>query len=1292
MKILKNKLLGIVDTENELEFDENPFVRLIRINNTVYYFRGLYMKLWATGPVHYRTLKINKSYSFSYGRGVIRNSDGQETIQTMNLISDGKRDSDGYLAFTPSSDAWGIPMDTVVFRVKEGSTPDKLWIKAPSGTTEDGNETLWGEAEVDCYQVDPNSSNEEYTDYYILKLNSPGTGYVDFTDTVGPCEGKKIYCHDEYFIFDSSAYSAVTKIEFSKEVTEIPLGAFSNLYNMTEISLPQKLTQIGRTSFWYCQSLSSITIPENVTFIDAETFNRCDNLTDIYFDNYLVNLPANSPWGAPNAIVRCRDGYYEGPIVYACMKNEFEPDSYYRYCWGVDIVNGVSGETRYAFVRQGDYDTFHNDYLSSPSQGALWEENVEDSLSHVNGILYVENISGDTAYGYFTEHPVIGNKAALCLASDGLFTYYEKEGELLTYSSKTYQHYDFLDYTDNVYGPLKGYCNRIGYAPLTDEPNIQFMTRWRYDLGNESIADGYDIINPYEPLEYYYIRQDDSDSYHGLNFIFKGYMKIYNDYEFHPRVYSSYNNHDNIKSNAILMHSSSIVEGNMIAEDNLRGWLPFVYKRFEVLDITVGNKTYYAFCEADKVDRYMQEYSGDSFDVNGIDIFTSNARMYTYHGYNGREYNSYDNSIIYTDSLNIYTAYTNHGSFRVPTDGGAISYGINGGIYELITISGNSIVSALTIYNGYTVQDDDMTHYSNLNHYPSKDKVIGDVTYYCFSDGDGDIYLTDISEGTKMRAYKKASSYMSPLSDNGMYFISGSTPIENVTENSGNTLTIRESYEGQTINVSLYNLEAYNKVIGGITFYAYIIHDAYKTAYRILSNQESGITDANDDRMLLAICNENKNTETITEDTIMMLYLTDISQGPKTQYYLGQYTLAYSSPGSTDLDPIFDQLGKVDMSNSNTDYDIQITVSNNPNLDNDIAYEIEHMSSGNSSSDSGTNVTSMEITITSPNGVDTYPTTVMTFNTDGTKDHTAVRFAPYDYYDASDGSQYYAFIWETCYNHMLALSGETVDAYHADFISMLLGLSPQDEIDECFLTSENSMNIFYVRYVETGSYPPDLYVRPVSISVDVETGDPSVQWGEIEYYLEAYSGQTTIQNYPSGFVVAGSGDGENSGNEDPEEPIEDEPIEDEPTGYTVPVITFYDTDTWGNQRLCKGVRFEPFDTQGFKAFISYDSYTELLAAYGDETINPLSEDVIDSMIGAIQNTHSQFFKYGNNMSILCIPTSDYVSQGTVVTNLYLREIQTDETPYVTTDVEECGGETTYQISNETFQYTLYYEI
>lgn len=331
---------------------------------------------------------------------------------------------------------------------------------------------------------------------------------------------------------------------------------------------------------------------------------------------------------------------------------------------------------------------------------------------------------------------------------------------------------------------------------------------------------------------------------------------------------------------------------------------------------------------------------------------------------------------------------------------------------------------------------------------------------------------------------------------------------------------------------------------------------------------------------------------------------------------------------------------------------------------------------------------------------DTYPTTVMTFGAEG-NNHTAVRFAPYDYYDTSTSTQYYAFIWETCYNHMLTLSGDTVDAYGAEFIQTLMALSPQEAFDGYFLTSENSMNILYVTRVETGSTLPELHLRSVSISTDAETGDLSVQWEAIEYDRSA-NGQITIQNYPSGFVVAGSGDGENSGNEDPgitpqepieDEPIEDEPIEDEPTGYTVPVITFYDTD-YGN-RLTKGVRYEPLDINGYKAFISYDSYLELLSMYGDETINPVSFSTIDTMSTVtMNNSQSWFFNDGDDMNVVYIPTSDYVSSGTIVTDIYTRTVSLDNDtePLEWSSLLLEYEDATCQISNETFQYTLYYEI
>ena len=52
---IKNKLLGIVDSEDDLIFNENPFVRKLMRNNSVYYFRGLFMKVWANGPFQYQT-------------------------------------------------------------------------------------------------------------------------------------------------------------------------------------------------------------------------------------------------------------------------------------------------------------------------------------------------------------------------------------------------------------------------------------------------------------------------------------------------------------------------------------------------------------------------------------------------------------------------------------------------------------------------------------------------------------------------------------------------------------------------------------------------------------------------------------------------------------------------------------------------------------------------------------------------------------------------------------------------------------------------------------------------------------------------------------------------------------------------------------------------------------------------------------------------------------------------------------------------------------------------------------
>lgn len=96
------------------------------------------------------------------------------------------------------------------------------------------------------------------------------------------------------------------------------------------------------------------------------------------------------------------------------------------------------------------------------------------------------------------------------------------------------------------------------------------------------------------------------------------------------------------------------------------------------------------------------------------------------------------------------------------------------------------------------------------------------------------------------------------------------------------------------------------------------------------------------DRLLSAICNENKNTEGITENSIIMFFMTDISQGSKTHTYEGMYSGAYPMPGVENLEFSFEQIGKIDL-NSFSVIDTQIVITDNPNLDHDISYEIEHI-------------------------------------------------------------------------------------------------------------------------------------------------------------------------------------------------------------------------------------------------------------------------------------------------------------------------------------------------------------
>lgn len=99
MSLIKHKLLKMIGSEDELDYNENPFVGHILTTNQVVYFRGLFMKVWATGPFMYKTQKVNKDWTFTYGRGTIQLSDGQDYFDVANLKWNGTKDEEGFRYF-----------------------------------------------------------------------------------------------------------------------------------------------------------------------------------------------------------------------------------------------------------------------------------------------------------------------------------------------------------------------------------------------------------------------------------------------------------------------------------------------------------------------------------------------------------------------------------------------------------------------------------------------------------------------------------------------------------------------------------------------------------------------------------------------------------------------------------------------------------------------------------------------------------------------------------------------------------------------------------------------------------------------------------------------------------------------------------------------------------------------------------------------------------------------------------------------------------------------------------------
>lgn len=491
MEIIKHKLLGIVDNENEIAYNENPFVRKINSDNSVKYFNGLWMKVWTSGKTHLQTLKVSDSYTLSYVRGQKDIETGEDASRVLNYVFSGDID-DGYIGFkypdvyieqireAIGDEAAEIIANTVVYAKENDDST--ITIKNQNPQT--------GEWQSDSAPIYSETGQTTHINYEIYKIVPPKQGYINVFTTLENTEGKKFLVHDNYFIFDTpTAKSAVTKVVFSKEVNEIPVFAFGMLASLQEVALPDKLKKIpinaftncyrlynvtipstveyvGKYSFNQCFSLSSITLPGNVTYIGDDCFYGCSGLTDIYFDGYKDNCPYGSPWGATNAVIRFKDGYLQGGKL--VLTNGIEGDSgqtvntlyrvemfdqtvdgvkYYAFSTGEPLFLGISGTTNPFMGVNNETGT---DYRSIGNyMMALSEFKQNDTIMK---LFYIKDIDvkgevGITLYYGLLEYDNVNKAFYLTFNNNnniaydnvyGQFKCLEKGGDLrLTYNHKT---------------------------------------------------------------------------------------------------------------------------------------------------------------------------------------------------------------------------------------------------------------------------------------------------------------------------------------------------------------------------------------------------------------------------------------------------------------------------------------------------------------------------------------------------------------------------------------------------------------------------------------------------------------------------------------------------------------------------------------------------------------------------------------------------------------------------------------------------------------------------------------
>lgn len=599
---------------------------------------------------------------------------------------------------------------------------------------------------------------------------------------------------------------------------------------------------------------------------------------------------------------------------------------------------------------------------------------------------------------------------------------------------------------------LYGFCNRIGYTKYPNESDTVFHERVKVGIEKDLEDGGYDDEDVSDiPFKMYLFNIE--DDFTGHDFMYSAHASWLN-----GDIVASLDKTSVSLPKYKILSSTTFTQGNVIVYDSGSNWLPSIYRRFAPLDIVVGNKTFYAFWNADFIDQYYQAGYGETFDghcISGLSFEEESTNQTP--GFSGSTVTILNGGLLYTDSLNTNVACWNSGDLAYSSDleNVGYSFGYRTG-YEYITISGGNVVSALCFMDIAAIETyDEETgdvfrfDYPSIVRYASGDVVVDGITYYCFKADDCMYYLTDISEGRKLRFYTNApsgfgNSFIS-LEEHDLEFLTSYSGLTNVTANSGNTFSWTMDNEAENIHETMvFNyFEPYNIVEGGVTFYAYIPSGCYKTGCRVLSTQESGITSGLDTRLYAAMCNENAGSNLIYNGKMQAAFMTDISQGSKNKFYSGEISMVPDSPNSVS--------GQVSVNNR---------VASTSESFEGVTFKITD--------------SKLRVPFTISDGL----VTASVYN--GVPSTTLYPYSSYDI--VLNGTTYHAF------SDVDIDTSEYTDDDVVEFTRMFIGTMETNESP--LVTSENSMDLFYLDVNEDGSYTGrTIYKGEVSIMVDPETGD-----------------------------------------------------------------------------------------------------------------------------------------------------------------------------------------------------------